>query len=69
MAMDRDIFLIYPAAMAMGYIYPIVMATDCLFNYALVLTFKHSTLYSIYGQCLGSHLVSTIYHYTNVFIT
>ena len=29
---------------------------------------SHS-LYSIFGQCLGSHLVSTIYHYTNVYVT
>ena len=55
-----DIYQIYPVVMATGrdifLIYHIVMATN---YYALVFTLKHSALYSIFGQCLGSDLVST----------
>ena len=49
---------------------PVVMVTiqgcKLCFN---VHIYTFPSLYSIFGQCHGLHLLSTIYHCTNVFIT
>ena len=55
---SQDTFLIYPAAIAMGYILLSWKLTS-YFNYALVFTFKYSILYSILDNTLV-HILSLL---------